>query len=122
MEDRKCIDNDQFFTCTCFDGYEGTLCDIDADECRSHPCIHGNCTDHVNSFSCSCDIGYGGATCETDLDECSSNPCVYGYCTQEGFGAFICTCNSGFSGPLCDVSEILGMHHSHILLFILTQV
>ena len=63
--------------CTCEQGYEGTLCNIDLDPCgHQTPCANGECNnDGPNLYSCTCDAGYTGTNCDVDIDECFSNPC-----------------------------------------------
>lgn len=84
----------------------GGFCDIDVDECVSHPCVNDSpCTDSTstdtiaaNEYSCSCLPGFAnglcnytvveqyveqcslatGGHCDTDVNECASNPCVNG--------------------------------------------
>lgn len=38
-----------------------TNCDIDADECASHPCKNGaTCTDHSGYYCCQCETPFKG--------------------------------------------------------------
>ena len=54
--------------CACHDGYNGTLCNHNIDECHDMPCLNGGtCTDGVNSFSCDCVAGFVGDTCGIGL-------------------------------------------------------
>lgn len=48
------------FQCKCANGYNGSLCQHDVDDCASSPCPHGLCTDGFNNYTCSCDPGYDG--------------------------------------------------------------
>eukprot|EP00494_Astrolonche_serrata_P030582 UN30850 len=59
-----CRDSGTFFTCSCWDGYEGDRCDREINECRSNPCVRGFCIDGVNSYECQCPTGYDGTQCE----------------------------------------------------------
>ena len=59
----ECFDQVNHYICVCMDGYTGSTCDINIDDCLHNPCIHGNCTDDVNSFNCTCESGYEGPTC-----------------------------------------------------------
>ena len=70
--------------CQCVPGYNGTLCDVNINECSPNPCQNGGtCTDDINSYTCSCVPGYNGTSCETNIDECSPNPCQNdGTCTD----------------------------------------
>ena len=50
----------------------GIKCEIDIDECASHPCLHGaKCIDYVNAYSCECLDGYGGHNCIRNEDDCT---------------------------------------------------
>ncbi|XP_054542549.1 protein eyes shut homolog [Pan troglodytes] len=73
--------------------YDGsTQCEIDIDECASHPCKNGaTCIDQpgnyfcqcvppfkvVDGFSCLCNPGYVGIRCEQDIDDCILNACEH---------------------------------------------
>ena len=60
----ECLDQVNGFICSCDHGHNGTLCDMEVDECLSEPCLNdGSCTDNIGSFSCSCAAGYVGETC-----------------------------------------------------------
>lgn len=45
--------------CICADGWEGTLCENDIDECIQNPhiCGHGICVNQPGSFKCYCEPG-----------------------------------------------------------------
>ena len=61
----KCKDAVNGFSCSCFAGFTGTLCEIQIDECSSDPCLNGGtCEDAVNGFTCSCLDGFTGTTCQ----------------------------------------------------------
>ncbi|XP_035671871.1 neurogenic locus notch homolog protein 1-like [Branchiostoma floridae] len=54
------------YTCSCENGWEGTDCDQDIDECASNPCwLGGTCLDHVDGYSCVCPKDKTGKNCET---------------------------------------------------------
>lgn len=39
------------FYCQCDNGYEGTLCESEVDECAAYtPCIHGKCFDRIGTY------------------------------------------------------------------------
>ena len=40
------------FTCTCFSGLSGEICQENIDECRSAPCVNGTCADDVKGYTC----------------------------------------------------------------------
>ena len=88
--------------CQCTSGYEGTLCDVDIDECSPDPCQNGGtCTDGINSYNCSCIVGYTGNSCETNMDDCSPNPCQNGGTCADKINDYNCTCNPVYSGRNC---------------------
>uniref|UniRef100_A0A8C5JTJ8 EGF-like domain-containing protein n=1 Tax=Junco hyemalis TaxID=40217 RepID=A0A8C5JTJ8_JUNHY len=62
--------------CICKTGFEGTYCEVNSDECISHPCQNGGlCVDGVNHYRCSCQHGFTGTLCEVEINECLSRPC-----------------------------------------------
>lgn len=91
----------QPFVCRCMPGYEGSLCEIDIDECLPSPCHNdGTCHNLVGGFSCSCPDGFTGMACERDVNECLSNPCKNGAACQNFPGTFNCICKTGYTGTL----------------------
>ena len=67
------------FSCVCADGWAGTLCDVNLDECASYPCANGGTrVDGVFFCTCVCGAGYTGFNCEADVNECLSSPCMNG--------------------------------------------
>ncbi|XP_051945836.1 protein eyes shut homolog [Xyrauchen texanus] len=94
--------------CVCPDGFEGTRCEIDSDECVSRPCQNqGRCVDGVNSYSCFCNPGFSGQHCEEDINECASNPCQKQGICQDLVNGFHCNCVPGYFGTFCnlDINE-----------------
>ena len=55
---------DQFnssYTCDCINGFEGTNCETDINECTSEPCENGaTCVDLPGKFECICAPGFEG--------------------------------------------------------------
>ncbi|XP_029938701.1 sushi, nidogen and EGF-like domain-containing protein 1 isoform X2 [Salarias fasciatus] len=103
-----CITGNPSFTCSCLAGFTGRRCQIDVDECASHPCQNGGtCKDQINSFTCQCPHGYTGILCETDVDECRDHPCLNNASCVHSAGGFSCVCEPGYTGVLCetDVNE-----------------
>ncbi|KAK2824189.1 hypothetical protein Q5P01_021364 [Channa striata] len=90
--------------CRCPDGFEGSWCEIDTNECSSNPCQNqGDCVDRVNSYSCNCKMGFSGRHCEVDTDECASSPCRNAGICQDLVSKFRCICPPGYFGTLCDL-------------------
>nr|XP_057912455.1 protein crumbs homolog 2a [Doryrhamphus excisus] len=87
--------------CECDVGWEGELCDVDADDCASGPCFNGRCKDYLAGFECRCHPGYAGALCDVDVDECEHHACQHGAICQDGPNMYTCICPNGYSGPRC---------------------
>ena len=50
------------------DGYDGTLCGNNIDDCSPNPCLNGaSCTDEVAGYECTCTDGFEGDTCGIGL-------------------------------------------------------
>ena len=90
------------YKCECHDGYEGTDCETDINECANNPCQNdGNCTNNVGNYECECQDGYEGIDCETDINECANNPCQNeGICTDV-VGDYVCECQGNYDGNNC---------------------
>ncbi|KAL3885790.1 hypothetical protein ACJMK2_025828 [Sinanodonta woodiana] len=93
--------------CDCRDGYAGTLCQYNYNECSSDPCKNGAlCTDLVNGYACSCSTGTGGKNCELDtVNECVSGSCSVINRVQclDLINAYKCICREGYTGTDCTV-------------------
>lgn len=112
---------DRVSGCVCQNGWSGTKCDMDKDECAAmqSPCNGANelCVNHPGSYQCMCMNGYqrnsSSSTCE-DIDECNSN--ILNTCDQictNTAGSFVCSCNTGFTdtGNQCnDIDECSGFN------------
>ncbi|KAM9297917.1 protein eyes shut homolog [Morus bassanus] len=94
--------------CICKTGFEGTYCEVNSDECISHPCQNeGLCVDGINHYSCSCQHGFTGTVCEVEINECLSRPCKNNGTCLDLINRFTCSCAPGYYGSLCemDVNE-----------------
>ena len=49
------------YLCDCKDGFEGTNCEININECDPDPCLNGaTCLDLDSRYECQCQIGFKG--------------------------------------------------------------
>merc|ERR1719435_110014 len=95
------------YTCKCYPGFEGKMCDKDIDDCKSHGCVHGTCKDGVMNYTCKCYPGFEGKMCDKDIDDCKSHGCVHGTC-KDGIMDYTCKCYPGFEGKMCDKAGVTG--------------
>ncbi|XP_064304639.1 protein eyes shut homolog [Phalacrocorax carbo] len=94
--------------CICKTGFEGTYCEVNSNECISHPCQNeGLCVDGINHYRCFCQHGFTGTVCEVEINECLSRPCKNNGTCLDLVNRFICSCAPGYYGSLCemDVNE-----------------
>ena len=57
--------SDTAYECICRDGYEGSQCESEVNECLSSPCMNGGtCMDLLNAYSCQCSAYFIGDNCE----------------------------------------------------------
>ncbi|XP_012889103.1 PREDICTED: sushi, nidogen and EGF-like domain-containing protein 1 [Dipodomys ordii] len=98
-----CVTGSPSYTCSCRAGFTGRRCQLDVNECTSHPCQNGGiCTHGVNSFTCQCPAGFRGSTCESAQSPCDHKVCWNGgQCQAEG-GSAACVCQAGFTGAACE--------------------
>lgn len=91
------------YTCSCPAGFNGTDCEIPADDCLKSPCINGGtCVPKGGYNICSCLPGFSGLQCETVIDYCSKQPCQNGGTCTNTENGYQCSCGHGFSGSNCD--------------------
>ncbi|XP_052777788.1 von Willebrand factor A domain-containing protein 2-like [Mya arenaria] len=101
-----CLDGANRFSCNCFPGYTGTVCNEEIDECAApSPCKNGaTCHDLIADFRCECVPGYTDKYCSTDIDECASDPCQNNGTCQDRVNYFECLCPVGYYGWYCETA------------------
>ncbi|XP_052236237.1 uncharacterized protein LOC127848005 isoform X4 [Dreissena polymorpha] len=90
--------------CVCSNGWTGSSCDDDVDECKEHPGVcedaRKSCTNNIGSYRCDCLKGYvkdAVGNCR-DIDECSDpllNECSQTCLNAEG--SYTCGCKHGYT-------------------------
>ncbi|XP_059187905.1 protein jagged-1a-like [Centropristis striata] len=94
------------FSCECEDGFTGTYCHQNINDCESAPCLHGGtCIDKVRHYQCLCSSGWDGHVCQHNVDDCSSAPCQNGGVCLDLVGDFLCECSDGWKGKTCGSRE-----------------
>lgn len=92
----SCEDIGNSHRCHCMDGYSGSYCQTEINECDSAPCQNGaTCRDLVGSYSCQCAKGFQGQNCELNVDDCRPNPCQNGGTCHDFVNKFRCSCPPG---------------------------
>ncbi|XP_033096564.1 uncharacterized protein LOC117100841 [Anneissia japonica] len=100
------------FSCSCYDGFDGTINCTDIDECTFANCH--NCTNLPGSFECICKEGYEAFdmyNCE-DVNECldGTSGCTQ-LCTNT-VGSFTCDCYDGWTlndGKSCTANPCINI-------------
>ncbi|KAM5146577.1 protein crumbs homolog 2-like [Mantella aurantiaca] len=96
-----CQDDFNSFSCACAEGWEGPHCEVNIDDCKSQPCVHGLCIDLEAAYRCSCLSGYTGKNCETNVDDCQHHMCLNGGTCKDGLNAYTCQCPTTYAGDYC---------------------
>ncbi|XP_055375058.1 protein crumbs isoform X2 [Condylostylus longicornis] len=100
----NCKTNGLSYECICPEGWNGTNCEIDIDECADKTvCGNGICVNQMGTFKCYCEPGFTGLRCDSDVDECLSQPCKNGATCMNRVNDFECVCPPGFEGKDCGV-------------------
>uniref|UniRef100_A0A3P8U614 Delta-like protein n=1 Tax=Amphiprion percula TaxID=161767 RepID=A0A3P8U614_AMPPE len=101
------------FSCECEEGFTGTYCHENIDDCSSAPCQNrGVCRDLVSDYYCECSNGWKGKTCHSiisftcaNLCQCDEATCNNGgTCYDEG-DTFKCVCVAGWEGSSCSIAK-----------------
>uniref|UniRef100_G3NKR8 Delta-like protein n=1 Tax=Gasterosteus aculeatus aculeatus TaxID=481459 RepID=G3NKR8_GASAC len=94
------------FSCECKEGFRGTYCHENINDCESNPCRNGGtCIDKVSVYKCICGDGWEGDHCEINIDDCSTNPCHNGGTCRDLVTDFFCECKNGWKGKTCHSRE-----------------
>lgn len=103
MNDGRCVEVEESYLCDCLEGFTGSNCQTNPDDCVDNTCQNGaECVDGLGNYTCRCAAGYEGERCETDVDDCAANPCANGGTCSDGVNEFSCSCVDDFGGPTCD--------------------
>uniref|UniRef100_H3DGV7 Delta-like protein n=1 Tax=Tetraodon nigroviridis TaxID=99883 RepID=H3DGV7_TETNG len=94
------------FTCECQEGFRGTYCHENINDCESNPCHNGGtCIDKVSVYQCICADGWEGDHCQLNIDDCSTSPCYNGGTCRDLVTDFFCECKNGWKGKTCHSRE-----------------
>ncbi|KAF1394521.1 hypothetical protein PFLUV_G00001180 [Perca fluviatilis] len=94
------------FSCECDEGFTGTYCHENVNDCEGAPCLNGGtCIDKVRQYECICADGWDGPTCHNNVDDCSSAPCQNRGVCRDLLNDFYCQCNDGWKGKTCHSRE-----------------
>lgn len=100
-----CEDIGNSHRCHCLDGYTGSYCQREINECESAPCQNGaTCKDLIGAYSCQCTKGFQGQNCELNVDDCKPNPCQNGGTCHDLIETFSCSCPFGTLGYICEIN------------------
>ncbi|KAM9856484.1 protein jagged-1a-like [Aulostomus maculatus] len=94
------------FSCDCEEGFTGTYCHENVNDCESAPCLNGGtCIDQVRQYRCICAEGWDGPTCHNNVDDCGSDPCQNGGVCRDLVNDFFCECTNSWKGKTCHSRE-----------------
>ncbi|KAE8583490.1 hypothetical protein XENTR_v10020541 [Xenopus tropicalis] len=96
-----CQDLFNSFSCTCRIGWNGHRCEINIDDCKSSPCLHGFCIDLEADYQCSCEAGYTSRNCEININDCQHHQCLNGGTCVDGVNNYTCKCPANYAGTFC---------------------
>nr|XP_023652067.1 protein jagged-1 [Paramormyrops kingsleyae] len=94
------------FSCECQEGFTGTYCHENINDCESNPCRNGGtCIDKVSGYQCICSDGWEGRQCEINIDDCRVKPCHNRGTCRDLVNDFYCECRNGWKGKTCHSRE-----------------
>ena len=101
------------YSCVCADGFTGTNCGEDIDECASAPCHNGLCFESqaASDVADRCSGAHAYQLCAYIMQSvvyrhtAYSNACVNATdnCTVVNPGSHVCLCPGGFTGDNCEI-------------------
>ncbi|KAG2461833.1 protein crumbs homolog 1 isoform X2 [Polypterus senegalus] len=111
------------YICRCHQGYTGTFCQEDINECSTSPCHNGGtCENTKGGFTCHCPqtfkdgLAFGGPTCQDVLIGCDGHGCQNGgTCIpllRDDQHEYRCACVNGYSGSMCQLSTTFSFEAS----------
>ena len=100
-----CQDIGNSHKCVCAEGYSGSYCQHEVNECANNPCQNGaTCKDLIANYQCVCPKGYQGKNCEFNINDCDPNPCQNNGICYDLVDSFKCACPHGTIGILCEIN------------------
>lgn len=99
------------FKCDCQAGLTGKRCEVNVDECASHPCQNdGTCHDGLNSYYCQCNSGFTGDLCQNNINDCVGDiKCLNGGQCIDLINDYECNCTDDYYGELCELKRVNGL-------------
>ena len=68
--DGTCVVISNQTICQCPEGFTGSQCEVNIDDCTPDSCMNeGICIDGISSFECTCGLNFNGEFCETCILE-----------------------------------------------------
>ena len=103
MKGAACTDGVNQYSCSCTNGYSGSNCHININDCSPTPCLNGGvCSDGVSDVTCSCLSPRTGKFCQVFDDDGQACPCQNGATCVYGESSYFCLCVVGYTGLLCE--------------------
>ncbi len=111
--------NDEYI-CQCSNGFTGSNCEINIDDCNPDPCLNGGtCQDRIGGYICNCTeegvtgnscevfcpAGQEGEFCERTIQYCTVSSCLNNGTCIEVTGASACQCPQTHTGARCELNN-----------------
>ena len=82
------------FVCNCKNGFTGTICGTEINECASNPCLNGGtCVRGLGQYTCNCPTGVNGTNCQTEATLYTCNVTTPNVATGDTVGSAYFTFN-----------------------------